>query len=275
MKSLRTTSALLALSLAAVTTIQIAASAQANRPPNQYRGTSNIRRPAPKNYLEDLKAITDALAKRMKARITVDPLLFVAAPPKVPAETATIDEAMTALAGQIKGAAWRKVYLSTAAGLIPPADRLAASVRALDLLDQSGIVLENPVTNRATTYVKNYPIPQNFADALAAQQFTTDPIYVLYNTNPNAAPNITPEDRFLQLQREQMNMMMQMSPDQMANAMQQGMQLYMNLDPQTRAQFMGQMMQAGMQMWQNMSPEMRQEMFSQMGQMFGGGGRRP
>src|SRR5205085_10191923 len=114
--------------------------------------------------------------------------------------------------------------------------------------EQAGIVLENPATRRATTYIKNFEVPQNFDQALEPQQSSQPGVYVILTTleGPGAQ---SPEDRFFDLQREQMEMMMQMDPDQLSQAMSHGMDLWMNMDPALRGQMMGQMMKAGMQMF--------------------------
>src|SRR5262245_37475199 len=56
---------------------------QLNRPTNQLN-----RRPAPKNYSAELKALVDTLAKKYEARIVVDPAIFVATKPSPPADAA-------------------------------------------------------------------------------------------------------------------------------------------------------------------------------------------
>jgi hypothetical protein len=223
-----------------------------------------------KNYLADLRTVVEAIAKRTETKILVDPSLFVAAPPKAPAAELSVDKALEQLAAPIKNSSWRRVYLQQSGNtLTPPADKLANSVRALDQLEQSGLVLENPATQKATTFVKNYAVSPSFTEELQSGQFSTTPIYILY------AQTVTPEsrsveERFADLQRQQMEMMMNMSPEEMSLAMQSSMQGFMNMDPQMRAQVMGNMMQAGMQMFQNMSPEQRGQLMQGFGQFPGG-----
>jgi hypothetical protein len=266
-------------------TLCVPVTAQVNRNNTQNRGVLNQRRPAPKNYNAELKLIAENVAQRLNIRIVVDPALFVAAAPKAPAEAQTPEQAMAALVATLKEASWRRVYLTQAqASAVPAAAKLAASVRALDQLEQSGIVLENPQTKKATTYVKNYNVSPTFNEDLTAGQFSPTPIYVIYSTNPFASA-MSPQDRMMDLQKQQMEMMMNMSPEEVGEAMSRGMQLWQN--PATRQQMMGTMMKAGMQMFQNMSPEQRNEMMQQSMQIFqqsfggqggpgaGPGGRRP
>jgi hypothetical protein len=258
------------------------AGAQGNNVQNRGGGVT-ARRPAPKNYIGELRDLAESMGKQYQTRIVVDPAIFVTSKPVAPDANLAIEKAMDALAGQVKNTAWRRVYLKQGAGAALPAlVKLADAVRSLDRVEQSGIVLENPATRRATTYVKDYAVSPSFKEELTNGQFSADPVYVLYSTGLAAgAGGTTPQERMQNLQREQMELMMQMDPDQVAQAMQQGMQMFMSLDPQTRSQFMGNMMRAGMQMFMNMPAEQRQELMQsifqtfQQGGVFGGPGGPP
>jgi hypothetical protein len=237
-----------------------------------------------RNYNTELKSVAEGLGKRLNVTIVVDPFLAVAAKPIEP-NAARIEEALDALVAGMKGATWRKAYRQQAeANAVPSADKLCAAVRALDVLEQTGLVVENNRTRRATLYSKDFPVPANFADELQGQRFTTTPLYVIYATSTGAsAGGATTADRFFDLQKQQMALMMEMSPEQMAQAMSQSMQMFMNMDPGTRSQFMGNMMRAGIQMWSSLPADQRQQMVGQlmqnaqqaMGQAGQGGGRRP
>lgn len=248
--------------------------AQANqRPPSQTR--PGTRRPAPKNFFNDLRALTDKLSDRYSVKVVTDPAIVVTTMPTRPAEDASLNAALDSLAGQLKRTAWRRVYVKAAqANAVTDPGKLASSVRALELVEHSGLVLENPMTRQATAYVKNYPVSGSFSQELEDQQFSQKAIYVLFSTDPRADASKTMEDRMADLQREQMDLMMQMDPDQLSNAMARGMQMFMNLDPASRAQYMGTMMRAGMQMFQNMPADQRQQLmqdvFQNAGGLFGG-----
>lgn len=266
----------------------VPANAQLNGGTQQRRNPNAARRPAPKNYITDLKTIADDLSKRYSVRVVVDPALFIATPPKAPAENLSVEQAMSTLAVPLKDIAWRRVYFTQAQGnVVPAADRLAMAVRALDQVEQSGLVLENPTTKQATTFMKNWAVTPTFAADLTASQFAATPIYVIYAVNP-ADSGKSPMDKFSDLQRQSMEMMMNMDPDQMGEAMSRSMDMIMNMDPDTRSRFMGMQMQAGMKMLQNMTPEQRNELMQQSMKMFqqggfgipggpggGGNGRRP
>ncbi len=229
---------------------------------NQNRRNQNARRPAPRNYLPELKTITEGVATRYGVKIVVDPSLFVSTLPKAPDTGLTADKAMDALVIDAKDASWRRVYLSQAQGMIVPApEKLADSVRALDKLEQSGLVLENPLTGKATTYLKDWAVSPNFKEELAAGQFNATPIYVLYSQHANSLKS--PQEELADMQRRSMELMMNLDPDQMAEAMNQGMQMLMNMDPDTRSRFMSMQMQAGMKMMQSMTPEQRNQLLQQ------------
>lgn len=249
---------------------------QPNRP-NQLN-----RRPAAKNYSAELKALAESLSKKYEAKIVVDPAIFVRTKPTAPGETASITEALASITGQIKNTAWRRIYLKQSqANTVATPDKLAASIRALERVEQMGLVLENPTSKAATSYLKNYEVTQTFGQDLKDMQFDAGGVYVIYSTSPWAdlGGAKSTEDRFFDLQREQMEMMMQMDPDQLGQAMARGMDLWSNMDPALRGQFMGQMMRAGMQMWNNMPAEQRQTMMQEMmqnaQQFFGGFGGNP
>ncbi|MEP6754978.1 MAG: hypothetical protein ABJA67_05715 [Chthonomonadales bacterium] len=230
-------------------------------------------KPAARNYLPELKVITDNLSKKFDVKIVLDPSLFVANQPQDAAYTDP-EKALDTIAVTIKGANWKRVYLpQNQANVLPAAGKLADTLRALDSVEQSGIVLENPATKKATTMVKDFNVTNNFGQELTAGQFTTTPIYVLYAKV--GTDGRTMEDKYADLQRQSMDMMMSMTPDQLSASMAQGMAMFNNLDPATRSAVMGNMMRAGMQMFQNMSEADRASMMQsamQAAQQNGGGG---
>jgi len=230
----------------------------------------------PRNYWKEFKGYADDVATKFQAKVVVDPTLFVSAKPG-PATGDTVEAALNSLVAQVKNCAWRRVYLKS--GSTPSPDRLAAAVRALETIEESGLVLENPASKRATSFLKGFPVSPSFTEDLAAQQFATTPVYVIFSTAPGVDASKSLEDRYMDLQRQQLEMLMQMSPDQLQAAMTRGMQMWQNLDPATRTQMMGQMMRAGMQMFMNMPPEQRQqlmqEVFQSMQGTFGPGGPPP
>lgn len=233
----------------------------------------NQNRPARTNYAAELKAIVAALADQHQVKITLDPTLFIAAKPQAP-KGARIEEALDDLVAKVKGISWRRVYLKqTEANTTPDPARLVEAVRGLDALQHAGLVIENVAGQKASMFVKGFPVPPTFKDELEAQQFSSKAIYVVYGGGGTAGDNAA---RYMDLQRQSMEMMLQMDPQQLQQAMANGMQMFMNLDPATRSQVMGNMVRSGMQMFMNMSPDQRQgliqEVMKNMGGMFGQGG---
>lgn len=272
--------ALLAAGLCAAAAAPATAQLNGYNRAGQNRG--GVNRPASRpNFLTDFRATAEAVGKRYNVRVVVDPAIFIGVRSTMPAADLTVDKAMDALAAEAKNIAWQRVYLTkAAAAAMPAADKLAETVRALDKVKQAGLVLENPATKRATTVVKDWPVTDTFASDLTANQFDATPVYVLY------APVASEEgrsakERLADLQRESMDLMMSMDPQDLSDAMGNMMQQFMNMDPATRQRFMAVQMQAGMQMFQNMSPEQRNELMQSAMQAFqqgggaGGGGRRP
>lgn len=255
-------------------------------PAGGNRAGQAARRPAPRNYLPELKRIAEAVGTEHDVKVVVDPYLFIATPPVAPDKSLTVEKAMDALTRAGRELSWRRVYLSKQqAGVMPSAEKLAETVRALNLVEQTGIVLENPTTQKASTFLKDWNVTPTFKEDLASAQFSGTPIYVLYSVRPGGGK--PPMQELADLQRRSMEMMMSMDPDQMAAAMDQGMQMFMNMDPDTRSRFMAMQMQAGMKMFQNMSPDQRNQLMQQAMQSLqqsgafpggappGAGGRRP
>src|SRR2546423_15438443 len=73
---------------------------------------NQLRRPAAKNYIAELKQITDAPALEYKARIVLDPAIIVPTKPSPPMEGVALPGALNALTGQLKKVAWKPAYLT-------------------------------------------------------------------------------------------------------------------------------------------------------------------
>lgn len=261
----------------AVSLLSIVCAAPAVAQGADSRGRSgSATQQAPRNFLNELRDIATALGRRWQTRILVDPSIFVAAPPKSPVSGIPIEKALDTLTGNLKNVAWRRAYLPrTQPEVVPPVEKLVSAIRALDLVELDGVVLENPATRRATSFLKNYPTAPAFYEDLKTSDFTPRPLYVLYSLRPTAGSGDEKgvAKQFVDLQRQQMQMMLQMSPEQLTEAMSQGIQIFQNLDPATRNQLMGNMMRSGMQMFQSLSPAERQQIFQMIGPPSPGGGK--
>jgi len=255
---------------------------QRQQPP---RGAMMQKRPVPQNHFPAFKALAESLARQFEVRIVVDPAIWVLAKPKATEQAANVGIALDQLVAQARKATWKKVYLKNAQGAAIPPEKLGESLRAVDIVEQTGIVVESPALRRASTVIKNYEVPANFNQELEAQQFDPDGIYVIYSTAPSALAGKSLAERVSEMQRDSMELMMQMDDTQLQEAVQKGLDMFMNMDPSLRSKFMGMQMRAGMQAFMNMPPEQRNQLMQEMMQfgqgLFGqggppgGGNRRP
>jgi hypothetical protein len=104
--------------------------------------------------------------------------------------------------------------------------------------------LENPATARGILY-RNDAASSLLEPAMKAGGFQDQPIYLLYSTTPGAGGG-TLLARFADLQRRQIGLMLQMSPDQMSHSMDQVIRTFQSADDDTRARLMGLPVMAGM-----------------------------
>ncbi len=240
------------------------------------RGVMMQKRPVPQNHIAAFKALADSLAKQYEVRIVVDPAIWVLAKPKAPVQATNVGMALDQLVLQVRKSAWKRVYLKGVQALAIPPEKLGESLRAMDVVEQTGIVVETPAMRRASTIIKNYEVPANFNQELEAQQFDPDGIYVIYSTAPGALAGKSLAERVSEMQKESMEMMMQMDDTQLNEAVQKGLDMFMNMDPSMRSKFMGMQMRAGMRVFMNMPPDQRnllmQDMMGFTQGMFGQGG---
>jgi hypothetical protein len=193
----------------------------------------------------DPKALAAALSGRFGVTVLVDPALAVASPPELPAMDASVEGAFAAVTRELPGSAWRRVYLTEAQQKrLPSAEKLAAWVRTLEQLEPDRLVLQQAATRPATVYRKAEPL-----EALPALRrrggFGDQPIYLILSTTP-AARGGTLEERLLDLQRQQIGLMLRLSPEQMAQTMAQTIRAFPAADAGTRARLMALPAMAGL-----------------------------
>jgi hypothetical protein len=201
------------------------------------------------NRAGELKAITATRAARDDSTILIDPDLFLSLAPKSPSADLPIEDALRMLTAPLTEIAWRKVYLTDAQlktlKRSSAAEKLVAAVRTLDQLESGDLVLADGGTQRAITYLKSQPLSPSLDTELAQWKLSDRPVYVLYSTTP-AARGGTLLERFAHLQRQQMELMLRMSPEQMAQSMEQVVQAFPPADTARRMRLMGLPMMAGM-----------------------------
>lgn len=199
--------------------------------------------------LAELRAWGTELSRRHGVPIVIDPEIFVAQPPRREVGELPAEQAIAALVNSLPGVAWRRVYLSEAdrARIETPrvAEALAADVRRLELHEGESLEVEQVREQRATSYVRHRPVTARFAAEKEAAGFGKEAVYVVYSTTPSARGE-TAEARFADLQRQQIGLMLQMSPSQMGQAMQQLIDGYGSLDPAAQKRMLGLPLMAGM-----------------------------
>ena len=230
--------------------------------------------PAPTTRAGELAAIAAKLGDRLQARIIVDPAVTVLAPPKAPGADADADAALSALAAQVRNGVWRRVYLPNVAGTDVSAEKVVAAARALEALEHSGVVLENPRSRRLTSYLKNVPIPDNLEETLEQQRFNIRPIYLITATGvTESRPTVA---RAAEMQRQMTQIMLQMSPQEVSQVVAGSMQGLMNMDPQTRLQMASAWLTGIRLALRGMSPQQQHQLMMEIQQfapqMVGPGG---
>lgn len=199
----------------------------------------------PRNYLQELKNITNALEKRDGVEIFVDPLMFLSIPPKAAEAGLHLDASLDTITKPLKGVEWRKVYLPASQTPLS-ALKLSAKVRALEQQAPSDIILEELLVQRMTLFTKKPEAPEDLPALLAAHQFSLKPVYILYSATPGGDGGSPLEARYADLQRRQMEMLFNMSADQLGQAMDEGARLYQGGDADSQMRSMSLPIMAGM-----------------------------
>lgn len=221
------------------------------------------------------------LEQKFSVKIFVDPGLTARVNPP---QSETLERALDELVRQVSGAVWRKVYTNKVLGAEPKPEQVINAVRALLNIDLGGVLVVDPRANTLNSFVANYPLTPNFEQGLEQMQppFDSKPIYVVLNPRPQPAATELKGNRmeqFSKAQQQLMELLARMSPEERAQALRAGFQMWMNADPELRYQMMFEGMRMSFEYWQTLSPEEQQQMM-EMGrrwfeQYFGSGGGRP
>jgi hypothetical protein len=200
-----------------------------------------------------LMALAANLADRYRAPILVDPAIVVTHPPQDPGRDLPVEEALDKLAASLPGVLWRRLYLPAA--LLKPLKKthlavtLPGVVRALTRLETGSLLLESAGTRRRALYVRDQPVGPSLAAEMEAAGFAVQPIYLLYSAL-SAPRSGTPESRLAELQRQQVALMLAMTPETMATSMEGWIEAYRVAEAATRARILGlPIMAAMMAVW--------------------------
>jgi hypothetical protein len=217
------------------------------------------------------------LEKRFSVKILVDP--GVTARVK-PSQAETLERALDEVVGQVSGVVWRKVYTNKVLGEEPQPEKIISAVRALLNIDLGGVLVVDARTNLLNSFVGNYPLSPGFEQGLEQMQppFNSKPLYVILEPRPRVLTELkgTRMEQFARLQQQLLEMLARMPPEERAQAMRAGFQMWINADPELRYQMMFEGLRMSFEYWQSLTPEQQQEMM-EMGrkwfeQFLGGGG---
>jgi hypothetical protein len=207
-------------------------------------------RPRPSaTYLADLKRIAKELGQRLSCTVLIDPALYLTARPAEPPVAADIETALEEVIRPLSGVGKRLLLLpAQPAGEsgphMPAPGKLAQAVRELETIEQKSIILEDPWTRRAASFVQSPGALSVLKHEEGRPDFSPQRIYLLYAISAGAQ---TPADlRYADLQRQQLELMLHMAPEDLSQAMEQGIQRYQTQPEGTRTSTMGLPMMAGM-----------------------------
>jgi len=185
-----------------------------------------------------------AMAKTANARVIVDPAVTGSVPASM--SELPLEQGLTAIASS-KHATWRKVYLKDsdipkkADGTIE-VGKLKQMVELASLAPETSIGVVDPKDGRVIT------TNRTSVSSPSTQAWLKDrtALYVLYQPNVvgGGAPGTDPVTDYLAVQRNSYAAFGKMTPEQRAQAMQQGMEEVINMDPQVMAQMARESMQA-------------------------------
>ncbi len=217
------------------------------------------------------------LSSKFSVKIVVDPLMTARVQPPQAKE---LESALNELVGQVSGAVWRKVYTNRVLGQEPEPEKVVAAVRALLAIELGGVLVLDPRTGTLHSFVANYPIAPNFEQSLEQMQppFSSTPIYVILEPRPRVLADLkgTRMEQFTKVQQQLLELLARMTPEERAQALRAGFQMWLNADPELRYQMMFEGLRMSFEYWQSLTPEQQQQMMEEgrkwFEQYFGGGG---
>ncbi len=202
------------------------------------------------------------LAQKFSVKIVVDPALTMRVRPST---AESLEKALDELVSQVSGAVWRKVYTNKVLGAELRDDQILSATRAMLTIDLGGVVVVDPRANTFNFYGSNYPVSEGFEQSLEQMQpvFNTKPVYVVLSLRaPSTTQNLrgTFQEQYAQLQRQMIDLLMRMSPEERRFALQQGFYAWMNASPELRNQLIFEGMRLSFEYWQSLPPEQQREM---------------
>jgi hypothetical protein len=200
-------------------------------------------------YITELKRIAQELGRKSGVKVVIDPAIYLVAQPAEPPQDAKLETALDEVVKPLEGVRWRMLLLPLRAGpeggpISVAPGKLAQAVREMSTFEQKALALVDPNTRRATTFAQGQPALSALKRDEQGPAFSPDPVYLIYASDLTAPGSA--ELRYADLQRRQLEMMVQMSSEDLAQAMDQGIQRYLNQPADKRTSTMGLPMMAGM-----------------------------
>jgi hypothetical protein len=188
-----------------------------------------------------------ALAGEEQVTILVDPGVFAPNRVRFPERGQDLQERLTALSKGQPAIVWRRVFVrdkdlyrlkktgATAA--------FVQGVRSLDALQAPEAELQDPFAGRQVRFEIRKPANGKKPSETLPEE--VKPLYLLLNAAPSAHGR-SREERLLDLQRQQVSLMLRMTPDQMASAMGPLVRNYGAASPDERRRLIGLPLMAGL-----------------------------
>ncbi|NUL82082.1 MAG: hypothetical protein HUU60_05070 [Armatimonadetes bacterium] len=230
----------------------------------------------------DVRDVLAQLEKKHEVPVWFDATVTGRVNPKVEAED--LEGALNEVTRQVVGMTWRKVFVRKELGAQPDKAKILAAVRNLLSIEASGLMVLDTANSRVNSFIKDWPVDSEFEKGLEKMEpaYRGEPIYVV--VNPRAVSALAASmgsegvDRYLSMQQNMLDMLGQMTPEERQKAMREGMNMWMNMNPELRGQMMMEGMRMGMDMWEKMPESERRMMMEQgmrMFEQFMGNPRRP
>lgn len=190
--------------------------AAAQNPGNGGSDDSNAG--VPQNHFDELRRMADGIAKRFRVRIVVEPGLWIAETPTMPATVLPLDQALDTLMEAVKSITWRRLYFTpTTAAALPP-KTVAGMVRTLERSYQTDLGIEGPAA-QGTTLLKENKGSASLPEALLRNRFAPTPTYLVHARRESSGEAIPAGQRLAELQQQQTDLLIHSSVDQLAQMM--------------------------------------------------------
>lgn len=199
--------------------------------------TISAREQASRNYFNDLRRITDALAKRHKVSILLDPALRVPTPPVPPADRVSLPQALETLTKSVKGITWRRVTPQQASRAVMTIREMVAAIRVLENAGSCDFAVEKSPSHGAASLETSLEVTA-LREKMTAHRFFSRPLYVLYALQENEGREKPLDARLAELQSQQFEMLQSLDSGQMMQLMGQEIERYRGMSAESRAAMM-------------------------------------